>query len=240
LVLLNLAVLWLAVASGCSSMATPNDSGAGDHFTNDLGSRADGLDTGGGLDALDDGKILVDGAVCESPATVIYREPGCGSEAHPSCLPPGPQDACASIVCSCGGVTIFGGCGYAREPFAHAGSCLTEPTDAGPALDTGAGDTSADHVPSPDGAAADATHADVGPPDLGPPADCGPAGTCAPDLICAEFVGTPRHTWACVPFPAQCSNQTPTFECLHDFCLSGGGLYGGFGNRHLTCTIEGS
>jgi len=63
--------------------------------------------------------------VCGAGKHEAYATPGCS--AAPTCLPDGPEDACASTFCGCDGKTFLGACGHSPRPFASVGAC----TDAG-------------------------------------------------------------------------------------------------------------
>lgn len=62
-----------------------------------------------------------DGGPCGVGKHEAFTTAGCS--ATPSCLPDGPEDACASVFCDCEGKTFSGACGYATKPFASAGAC---------------------------------------------------------------------------------------------------------------------
>jgi hypothetical protein len=67
----------------------------------------------GSFDPLDGG--------CPEACAIGYVSPGCGASAAPKCLGP-VQDACAIVVCACGGGTELG-CDYFPEPYMSDASC---------------------------------------------------------------------------------------------------------------------
>lgn len=62
-----------------------------------------------------------DVGLCGAGKHVAYTVAGC--TAVPTCLPDGPEDACASSFCGCDGKTFSGACGYSPKPFASSGAC---------------------------------------------------------------------------------------------------------------------
>lgn len=78
-------------------------------------------DTGPLADTASDASTDSEVGPCGPGKHVAYATPGCGAE--PTCLPDGPEDACASTFCGCDGTTFAGNCGYAPKPFASTGVC---------------------------------------------------------------------------------------------------------------------
>lgn len=81
----------------------------------DAGVEPDAADTS---DTSDAG---AEAGICGAGKHPAYVAPGCS--ATPTCLPDGPEDACASTFCGCDGKTFFGACGDSPKPFASAGAC---------------------------------------------------------------------------------------------------------------------
>ncbi len=74
-----------------------------------------------GPDAAPDTAPDATSSPCGVGSHQAYPTAGCA--AAPTCLPDGPEDACASTFCGCDGKTFFGACGYSRRPFASLGPC---------------------------------------------------------------------------------------------------------------------
>jgi len=107
----------------CTGSQTPYrstwDGGAtaGDRCA-DAGVEVDAADATDTSDTADSG---AEAGICGAGKHPAYVTPGCS--ATPTCLPDGPEDACASTFCGCDGTTFFGACGYSPRPFVSVGAC---------------------------------------------------------------------------------------------------------------------